>query len=262
MDQQTTVEDEDTVEVDPNELSDEIVEGLVEEGAFEEEEAEKYGDKVWFEEVDTPEPTKKEGFLEKVARSSSKKYKSWKKRSAFIKLKSVVRTDDDRIRINLFHHEHGERTVVFSPESSVLGNIMALAGVSNPKDLEGGRLLMTEGAFNHPDIVVPNNLSTYGQMKYKSYSYVKHIQEKTEVRKLNDDFIFGSIIVTLISWMPALIAPLVIDYSTILASALTLPAIILTSAIGIMGLYYFFRFILFIFSGILRGESSEVSTDR
>ena len=262
MDQQTTVEDEGTVEVDPNELSDKIVEGLVEEGAFEKKEAEKYGDSVWFEEVETSEPTKKEGLLEKVAKSSSEKYKSWKKKSAFIKLKSVVRTDDDRIRINLFHQEHGERTVVFSPESAVLADIMALAGVNNPKDLEGGRLLMTEGLFDDPELVVPKNLSTYGQMRYKSYSYLKHIQEKTEFETFHGDFAFNFVIIALISWMPALIAPLAMDYSTILASAMILPAVILTFGLGIILLYNFFRFALFVASGTLQGESSEVRTDR
>lgn len=249
-----------TVEVDPSELSEEVVEGLVDEGALDEETAEEYGDEVWFEEVETPEPTKREGISDQVSDAVNRCYSEWKGRSAFMSIESVERTKNDKVRLHLFHPEEGSRTVVLSLSSSVLGNLLALAKVDNPKELEGGRIMMSEGSFNRPNLVVPSNLSLYGRVRYKAYSMINQVLEKTLVERFDEDFVFGSLILTLISWLPALVAPLLVDFSTVLASLFVLPAVVLTTFFVLMFGYGVFRGVCYIVASVLKGDVTEVET--
>lgn len=255
-------EDTSTIEVDPDELSEQVVEDLVEEGAFTREDAEECGDDVWFEEIETPDPTKRESVYNKVSARVRGSYSSWRDRSAFINIESVERTDSDRVQLNMFHPNHGEKTLVLSVNSSSLGNLMALAGVDNPKELEGGRVVMIEGSWNRPELVIPENLSFYGRSKYKTYAGISHIQEKTHIKRLDEDSMFEFAMVTLFSWIPALVGALVADFSVILGGIIMLPALILTILFTALIVYGIVRFILFILGALLSGEVSEVKTRR
>ena len=251
-------EDTSTIEVDPDELSDQVVESLVEEGAFTPEEAENHGDEIWFEEVETPEPTKQEGVYDKVSTTVTEAYGSWRDRTAFIDIESVEKTNSGRIRLNLFHPDHGEKTLVLSVNSSTLGNLMALAGIDNPKQLENGRVVMNEGRFDRPQLVVPNNLSSYGRTKYKMYSLVSQIQEKTNIKSLDEDSTLGFTLLTLIFWIPACLGALVAEISIVLGGIMILPALLLTALFLILSAYGLMRAILVMTSSLLDKEVTEV----
>lgn len=252
MKHKETVQKSDTFEIEPSELSDKTIEGLVEDAGFDLEDAQKYGDEKWFENLETPEPTKKETITEKI----SEKYSSWRKRSVFIEIKSVVRTEDDRIRLNLFHHKEGKRKVTFSPDSSVLGNIMSIADVHNPKELEGKQLLMTEGSSYIPAIVVPKNLSTYGRKKYKSYCLIEHIKDKFKMEDRTAVYLLGTL--TLLgSILPLFVGPELPVVDT-LFYALYAPLIIFVSLIILVNLMHG---ALEATLQLLSGEVSEVETD-
>lgn len=261
MESQETINEDDTVKIDPSELSDKVVEDLIEEGAFDHGDAEEYGDRVWFERVKTPEPTKKEGLSEKVSNSVSEIYGSWKQRSAFINLKSVARTEDDRVRINMFNHELGESKATFSPNSSVLGNIMALADVDNPKELEGGRLVVEKNGSDHPVIAVPTNLSIYGRLKYKIYSCARYILTKTNINTVTDDNVFGLFMATMFSMIPAIfmIVPMSDNFLGLVSLILSIPFMICLTLSGFVVSYGLFRVTMYLLSSV---SSTEVSKTR
>lgn len=250
MESQETINDNDTIKIDPSDLSDEVVGDLIEEGAFDKEDAKKYGDRVWFEQVETPRPTKKEGLAEKVYGSISEAYRSWERQSPFVDLESVVRTEDDGVQINMFHHEIGERKATFSSDSSILGNIMALADVDNPKELEGGQLVVEKKGSECPVVAVPNNLSVYGQVKYKIYSFAKHVLSKTKIESINEDNVFGLCMVSMFCLIPAAMSPLL--------GILILPALITSLLLGFLVLYGLFRFTMYSLSAVSSTEVSEI----
>lgn len=253
-------ENTDSIEIDPEELSDQVVQDLVDEGALDKEDAEKYGDEVWFEEVDVPEPTKKEGLNSIISSKLKGLYTTWRERSAFFHIESVERTYDDRVRLNLFHSKHKERSVVLGLESTTLVNLMALAKVDNPKDLEGGRVVMTENTWSKPELTIPNNLSSYGRIKYKMYSAITHIREKTKIKSLGEGEVFGVQIVTAVSWFIATLGSTFINISPTLAGVLILPALVTTSVCFLLLLYGGFRLVFFALCGLLSTEISRTET--
>lgn len=262
--------DSETLEVDPDELSDEVIEDLVEEGGLEKKEAESLGDEVWFEEVDTGEPSKTGAVSYVKGRFNLGKESASDLRTLFSDYKtiladieSVERTDRDRVEIKIRHGRIGTETVTFSPGSTELANILEWRGVSNPRELEGLSIPILRESFDsrYTHVLIPHNVSSTGRLRFSLYNGIEEIREKTKISKVHkdpDDFIFGSgiaLIITLFLTIPAIIVQAA--GLELLASLLTLPLVLNCVAIGFLIFYGLFRGSLRVLSGVFDSDYKE-----
>jgi polyhydroxyalkanoate synthesis regulator phasin len=174
------------IEVNPSNLSEEVVQELIKEGAFDKEEAKEYGDEVWLNEIDIKSPTKKT--LKTILSDKLNNcIKTAKTRTAYAKIQNVSRSEKDDVEIQLTHPQTRSGKIWLDPDSQKLANIMALKNVQNPKQLEGHKLIKPDGhAARHAQI--PTNLSPYGQTKYKTAGLLRQFNKKIKIKNPNRDW--------------------------------------------------------------------------
>ena len=262
------MEEESTIEIEPDKLSEKVVDGLVEEGAIEEEEAGEFGDRVWFEESEFSEPVRKDSFLERCSDIASKHYDAFtdtlstvrNERTVFLSIDSVERTDDDNVRFHVSNESVGERSFDVSSDSGLLANLLFLSGVDNPRNLEGHRI-MFEKTRHSTEVLVPENVSLFGRSRYRLYSGVEEIREKTDINRLDGEFALSMCLITPLCAIPASIVRPFIDYSMVLSVALVLPLLVSCAVLGSMAMYGVFRFVLLLISWMSESEmlTSETS---
>jgi hypothetical protein len=134
---------------------------------------------------------------------------------------------------------------------------MELAGVKNPKNLEGGLLISKRDDGQFLTVEIPRNVSTFGKMRYKSYGAIKELYEKTRIASINTD----SVLYVLFCWLPTvlslLLAVMVRNDSTLVSNILIMPFFICTSLLSIFALYAIKRVAIGLLGILLRGETKE-----
>jgi len=259
-----------TVEVDPSELSGEVVEGLVEDGVLDEETAEEYGDNVWFEEVDTGEPSKTGvvSYMKERFRNG-KELASWLRwlvsdyKTVLADIESVERTDNDRVKLQVRHGRIGRKTVTLHPDSTKMANILEWKGVDNPLELEGSSIPILRDSFDdmYNYVLIPHNVSASGRLRFFLYNGVEDIREKTKVSRIFEDlegFFMGSVIGVIVGLIFMFLAAIVKNLGfELLAWFLTLPLLLSLTGIGLLAFYGLFRAFLSVLSEVLDSEYIE-----
>lgn len=184
-----------TVEVDASELSDGVIEDLVEEGGLDEGEAEELGDDVWFDEVEMREP-RKEGLREYLSNrfdnatefAQRLNYRYREHKTVFAEVTDVERTDNDNVRVTVMHQRSGEDSFTLSPDSVELVNLLAYHSVDSPKGLVGERILLDPNSFGgwSTTVVIPHNVAWTGKIRFGVYSFVSEINQKTKWESLGE----------------------------------------------------------------------------
>ena len=181
--------DESTIEVDASNLSDGVIEDLVDEGSLDKKEAEEFGENVWFDEVEMREP-EKTGLREylsnqveaasEVASRLNTHYKEYK--SAFAEVENVERTESDNVRVTFRHRRFGSDSFTLSPDSVELVNLLAYHSLDSPKDLVGERVLIDPDSFGSwsTKVLIPHNVAWTGKIRFASYSFISEINQKTK----------------------------------------------------------------------------------
>lgn len=259
------------VEVDASELSDGVMKDLVEEGGLDEEEAEELGEEVWFEEVDVGEPNKTGvlSYLEaryqngvEIAGLIKRLFVDWKTTRA--EVESVERSYSDDLRISVSHERiRGVDSFVLDPDSDVLANLMLYKNVSNPKDLEGCKLLVLPDSFDSRSVtvVVPHNVSVTGQLRFKMYSLVQEVREKTyssfisNSEKGSADALLG---MTMFSAFVSIFGAIVRSVSEVIGNLLMLPLAICLSILLFVVVYGLTRVVLWGLMALFRSDFEEL----
>jgi polyhydroxyalkanoate synthesis regulator phasin len=181
-----------TIEVDSNELSDDIMEDLVNDGVLDEEEAQEYADDVWFEEMSTPEPVRKISFSEKT-QNAVEEYKRrfvitvLSRKSAFARVDSVSRNNNDNVEV-VFSTDDRESVLSFDTDSSLLGSMLEYKGLNNPKSLEGEKFVLKESSHNSY-VVIPCNVSSFGKLRYRFFCLVEGARRPTRIEEFRYDLL-------------------------------------------------------------------------
>jgi hypothetical protein len=263
------MENKTTDEVNPSDLSEETVCELVEEGCIDELEAEKLEEQIWFKEIDTPNPSEKRTFKQHIVTVLSSKFDAFKtfisnsadefmnKRTAFVKIDSVEKTQNNEIKLYFSHPKSRDGSTIMSPDSNTLGNIMELAEVQNPKNLEGSRLISKRDDGQFSTVKIPRNVSTFGKMRYKSYSVIKELYEKTRIASINGDSAYCVFMGSVLSAIPVLIGTITWDMPTLVSVILVTPFFIGTLILSIFALYGIKRVAMGLLGTLLRGEMKE-----
>lgn len=263
--------EESTIEVDADKLSDGVIEDLVEEGGLDEEEAEELGDEVWFEEVDVGDPNKTGAlsYLEaryengvEIAGLIKRLFVDWKTTRA--EVESVERSYSDDIKISVSHERiNGVDSFVLDPDSDVLANLMLYKNVSNPKDLVGCKLLVLPESFDHRSVtvLVPHNVSVTGQLRFKLYSLVQEVREKTyssfisNSEKGSADALLGA---TMFSAFVAIFGVIAGSASEIIGNLLMLPLAICLFILLFVVVYGLTRIVLWGAMVLFRSDFEEL----
>ena len=255
-----------TLEVEAEELSDEVIESLVEEGGINRNTAEELGDEVWFKEVDVAEPNKTSAgtYLEdryngfkSICSETWDLFSNYK--TTYGEIKSVERSSKEHVRIFFKHERIGRRSVKFDKDSVKLANLMEYHGVENPKDLEGYKVLLESQKLRkgYSRLIVPHNVSFTGKLRFKMYSIVQELRAKTMSKTIYEDLGNGIDLMMALS-IPALMLGmfgiLVYSVSPLVGSLIASPSILWIVSFVSLILYGLVRVILLVPEVILRSD--------
>lgn len=261
-----------TVEVDPSELSDEVVKGLVEDGFLM---------RRWPRSTGIMFGLRKLIRVRRVRRGSvsymkekfrnGKELASWLRwlfsdyKTVLVDIESVERTDNDRVKLQIRHGRIGRKTVTLYPDSTKMANILEWKGVDNPLELEGSRIPILRDSFDdlYNYILIPHNVSASGRLRFLLYNGVEEIREKTKVSRIYEDpegFVMGSVILTVLAWIVFVIPASVASNSGMewLAGLFMIPLVLSLAGIGLLVSYGLFRAFLSVLSGLFDSEYIEV----
>lgn len=268
------MKEEITVEVDPNELSNEVQESLVKEGVLEEEKAKDYGDSVWFEEIDISGCTRKGivGYLEQRMRDFKQLVSSlyWlftDYKTVLGDIESVERTDNDKVKLCIVHERLGTKTATLHPDSNKIANLVEWKGFDNPLELKGSRVPVIRESFNnsYTIILIPHNVSTLGCLRFSLYSGIEEVRVKTRISSIYENlesFAFGSTVALSISSI--LLMPAVIFETSgmeLLSHIFILPFCLVIIGLGTVIFYQLLRGFLSALSGFLHSDYIRVRCD-
>lgn len=204
---------QDTIEVDPDKLSQDVVDELVEQNIMDEEEAENTGDEIWLNEVSEKNPDKvgiieytrlwcsktikfgskfKEEMIKigyKLDNSIKNKVNNLRKnQTIFAEVISVTPNQgSNEVCLKLSHNETGQFNITLDPKSKEMSNLLEYKSIENPKDLEGEKLILSNSfdvSFRKTQIVIPHNVSISGKIRFKLYSFSQELFEKTRFPSL------------------------------------------------------------------------------
>lgn len=205
-----------TLEVDADDLSDEVVEELIEQGNIPKDEADEWGDRVWFNEV-REDNTQRMGVIEYlknrfercgelphnvgVALENSgirvvKDLDSFTRNSIHLlrnKKTSTAIVDDvnvypslGHITLDIKHDMFGTGTVYLELDTPALSNLLDYKSVENPMDLVGKSVFVCPRSFseNSQTVMIPHNVSLSGKIRFKMFGVVEEFREKTRIKGL------------------------------------------------------------------------------
>lgn len=194
-----TMTQEETIEVDPEELSDEVLKDLVQESGIDKEKAEEFADKAQFEEMEYQDPNKKNVFESFKIKSNfgfkklKSLYQSICDKNARPFISEVEPNGNDTIIFHVEHPRLSKHKIRFSKDDVEIANLMDYHRVDNPIDLEGKRLVLDEISvlknnnsrrhsvhYNEPTFLIPNNVSILGKLRYGAFSFMQDLRSKTK----------------------------------------------------------------------------------
>lgn len=280
--------EEDTIEVNPSHLSDEVLEGLVEEADIDREEAMEMAEDVHFQEMDVRDPVSKNALESGVIKSR----KMWDRLEVLygkISSKTAkpvlenVTPNNNGVDIEIDHPKLNPRVLSLSSDSVKLANLMSYHGVDDPSELEGKRLVLSKisdlnkdtsigrRSYESVDILFPNNVSVLGKMRYKLFSALQDARSKTKYWIESDPFeaTAGLMVAYTISFILTLLVGAVgVELSElnggilvgIISNALTLPFFaVLLAGVGIVA-WVIMRIVMMVLYVALKGnfEGTEI----
>lgn len=117
------------------------------------------------------------------------------------------------------------------PDSDVLANLMAYKKVSNPRDLEGCKLLVTGDPIDSSTstVLVPHNVSVTGQLRFKLYSLTEEIWVKSNIEDddVADSVVSGLCYLLFLSPIPAGFGALIHSSSPLIGVLLIAPFLVM-----------------------------------
>lgn len=197
--------EEDTIEVNPSHLSDEVLEGLVEEADIDRDEAMEMAEDVHFQEMDVRDPVSKNVLESGVIKSR----RMWDKLEVLygkISSKTAkpvienVTPNNTGVDIEINHPKLNPRVLSLSSDSVKLANLMSYHEVNDPSELEGKKLVLSKisdlnkdksirrSSYKSVDILFPNNVSVLGKLRYKLFSALQDARSKTKYWINGDPF--------------------------------------------------------------------------
>lgn len=292
------MEDERTVEIDPNELSQDVVDELVDDNVMDEEQATKKGDSVWMNEVTDKNP-KKVGLVQylkslpiygqnlflskyKIIKNKTIRFCGYvddytgnkikylkNKKTVFAEVKSVEPNKmNDSISVEFEHGRIHNFTVNFDPQSTVFSNILEYKSINNPEDLEGKKLPILRESFDKKErngIIIPHNVSKSGKIRFKIYSIFIELREKSRISAFLDTDVDNMLVIYLfigiISFMLYITGLNFSSENTILSIirlVLTLPLAVWGSILAINIGYYIYLSILLIITRIMNSNYKKI----
>lgn len=186
---------EDTLEVDPSELSDGVFEELVDEAEIDRDDATEMAEDVHMQEMDIREPVSNNALESGLMKY--KKLRGWLGElydmGASKTAKPVIKNvspNENGVEITITHPKIHRRSVNFGPDSVKLANLMSYHGADNPSELEGERLVLSKisalnqtnssDAYTPVEILFPNNVSAHGRTRYKIFSFLQDVRSKSK----------------------------------------------------------------------------------
>lgn len=257
------VEDPSQFNTDSEELPELVAKELIEKADFSEKEAQDFGNKAWFEELEKPDAGKRKSLYEKASTRIKEYHNSHNKTSNLVDIKSVNRTSRNKVQIDIPDQTDGQKSLILSSDSSTLGDIMSLAGVEDARELEGCRFVAIEDTYQGTKLLIPSNLSLFGRLKYKIFIGIEQILEKTRIRSLSiDAFSLGYMMAVVhLLIIPAAVGSLVaVELSIVLGGLMILPAVFTTVVLLLMVVLTLIGFILQGIRNQLEEDVYEVGT--
>lgn len=268
---------EKTIEKDSaDKLSRDVAKELSNEYNIEEDEAEEIGEIAWLNESGNVEPNKKKitdkisNFISRgkfevneiLSLISSKTYQS---KCIFVTISSVKRSDiDNKVKISLSHPNIVPGFIKLEPKSVELANLLEYKSVDNPKNLEGEKLIIDPSKIsrNQKSVLVPNNVSKTGKLRFKSYATLRNVMEKIRIHTksglLNYFSKLNRYIGSVLWFIPLGGFPYLVSEK--IAFAIWLIPVIWFSLVLCSVVYSGIWVMLYIFANTLKTELKEVKT--
>lgn len=258
------MEDQDSLEVDPNKLSEDVVNEIVEGNIVDKDEADDIGNEVWLREVNKKEPNKI-SFVESIGlkfREVKRSINNFTQgKIQYIEnyktiYADVVSVNPDRaseeVSLKLNHSTVGMFEVNIDPKSTNFSNLLEYKSVDNVKNLEGEKLVITRKSLESESInsiLIPRNVSTIGKIRFNVYSLCREILEKTRIERLHNTHkfdIFVSYLVSgLISYFSVIFAMIALSLGTTLSlvvgSLLIIPAYVFNIVLSLHIIHFVLR---------------------
>lgn len=230
------MEDKDSVEIDPEKLSDDVADELVEEDIIDKEEADVVSNEVWLEQINKKDPNEisfidalklKFGDIkESINNFTQDKIQYLENyKTIYADVISVnPHKESEKVTIKLRHSAIGVFNIDLDPKSTNFSNLIEYYSVNNPKDLGNKKLVVTNKSFESEhinSIVIPKNVSTSGKIRFKMYSICREVLRKTRNNRLYNsstgDIIVMYAITGFMSFFSLLFALTILTVGTILS---------------------------------------------
>lgn len=288
---------QDTIEVDPNKLSQDVVDELVEQNIMDEEEAENTGDEIWLDEVTEKDPDKvstlqyivswckttvKFGklFKDKMIEVKDKMKNSIKNKisnlrnnqTVFAEVISVTpKQKSNEVCLKLSHNNIGKFKITMDPKSKEMSNLLEYKSVENPKSLESEKIMISNShntSFRDTQIVIPHNVSASGKIRFKLYSFNNELFEKTRFPSLYmdnfDHFAFAHGVIFVFSAFAFLTGESMLSGSilfTILGGLLMTPFILWSIVFSLTVTHFVYTILNLIFSMVLHSDYHTIKEE-
>lgn len=196
----------DTIEIDPDELSEDVREDL--EDDLDEDIAEQKAKEIRVNSMNNGTPNTISSFetirqtFENITNEfdldADKKY-------IYAQVKNIEPTDDDKVKFTISRKDKNEDDYIFlEKDSTQLANLVEYKNVDNVSELCGEKIPYKEYGYTRTKerYLIPKNLSHISQLRYKTHNLILKLNNTvdilTDIKQL-DEIIIGSIALTTIS---------------------------------------------------------------
>lgn len=262
------MEDKDSVEIDPEKLSDDVADELVEEDIIDKEEADVVSNEVWLEQINKKDPNEV-SFIDSLKLKFGDIQESinnfTQDKIQYIENYKTIYADvisvnpdkeSEKVTIKLRHSAIGVFDIDIDPKSTNFSNLIEYYSVNNPKDLENKKLVVTNKSFESEhinSIVIPKNVSTSGKIRFKMYSICREVLRKTRNNRLYNSSIGDIIVMYAITGFMSFFSLL---FSLTILTVGTIPSIIIGFFLMIPSYVWFTIMTIHIIYLIVRSVSS------
>lgn len=257
--------DDKTLDINPDKLSNDVIQSLREEDGISKQKAQEIGDNVWLEEIEPEQATKttiRDQFESIVARQKSRLSSVFssviKNRTVFAEVTDVSRTRDDTVQIRAIHNQHGIVEIELAPESRELSNLLCWAHIEDPTELRDTYIPVIKYISDKESVLIPNNVSISGQMRFWLYILTKELNKRTQIKTISkyaDSIVMSSFTMGVISILIGVLSiPLWHFGLTSAVIGIITPVLLFATFLASTVAYLVFRLMFLIILHILRGE--------
>lgn len=187
--------DTETLEVNTEELSDEVLEELKEKSNFDDKVAEKHAEKIKLEEMDTIDPEKISltgiigKYINRLTSWASQGLDNLRSRKTPKFRISNVKPKHNGVSLTLSHPNRSDKKFSLSNDSSELANLLEYHNADSPAELKDQHITVSKisdaSPYSNmhrsysPKFCIPHNVSAFGKLHYKIFTFVQQWREKT-----------------------------------------------------------------------------------